>query len=224
MKIRRSLLLCLFFALTTVLCQAQDDDLLDLTTYSPPEAFETTRVLSGPDVLLVYPPRGPKISPLKVTLVSLNHLDPDNPREVVYEVALENISGETMVIPWSPDHNLVKPLNASEPPGYVEAFITLIVKDSSVSDDWKAFQPIYGSSLVTGSLKALAPGHVVRIKAHGELYFYTTDVSKRVSQKRPLKFQVGAVYGLYGRTVNPRFTSTVGSVNSFPITLPNPQN
>jgi len=213
--------------LTTILClsllfvpiaQHQDDNFLDLTKNRPPQKKRTHLVGKGGGVGVGNGLHMQKTVPLKLTLLSLDKRSYQLGDHWIYEVILENITRDTLVIPWSPDYDRVKPDEEKDPPGYLHAFLSLVINDEVSGQQFMPGEVIYGSELVPGSLKRLHPGQKVRIRASGQIYFGQADVYKRVLAKLPDRFDVRANFTLWDRPINPCYEPAV-STNSITIEL-----
>ena len=88
--------------------------------------------------------------------------------EFVFEVAIKNITGVPFPIPWEPDWTKIVPEEkpARLPEGYRSATLFLNAGPAEQEVDLVAFG-LDGSEEVGGSIRVLAPGETVRIRAKG---------------------------------------------------------
>jgi hypothetical protein len=154
--------------------------------------------------------------PFKVTLLSLDKQSYQLGERVVYDILLENITNDPIVIPWSSDQRKVKPDDNKTPPRYTEAFLSLVLTTEVSGEQLIAGQGIYGSELVSGSLKRLLPKQAVRIRAPGQFIFFNVDVAKQMLVSLPRKIEVRARYSLQERSFNSQFEPSA-SANSLVI-------
>ena len=204
--------------------EERDDNFLDLTKYRPveeqPDAGTTADGTRVQDTGFKPSPNGRhepgEMAPLKVTLVSLDAGSYQLGGSVIYEVRLENVSREVQVIPWSPDENRVGLRGRAEPPGYLDAFLCLVVREQDLGEQFVAVRGLYGSELVQGSLKSLLPGEKVRIRAQGKMFFAAADVSEkawRKLSKAALKLEVRARYSLHAGQYAPVVSTNTRIIN-----------
>ncbi|MGH9879388.1 MAG: hypothetical protein ACRD5H_17290, partial [Nitrososphaerales archaeon] len=146
--------------LLALVFQVQNDDFLDLRRISLSTGEKRTGGGQGGGAVAGHI-RAPKIVPLKITLSSLNKSNYQLGEEVIYDVILENVTKNTIVIPWSPDRDKTRPNDQNTPSGYLEAFLSLVVKDEGKGEQFIAGQGLFGSKLAPGSLKSLTPGQKV---------------------------------------------------------------
>jgi hypothetical protein len=170
--------------------RGQDDNFLDLVKareeerkkekradqiISSSKEFTTSKIkvpIFAPGVSHAPPP---KPSPLKITLFNLDKTVYTVGDDVIFDILVENISQESVVIPWSSDIDKVIPADNSAPPGYRAAILKLIVADDGSRKYQFNGAIIYGSQLLAGSLKTLEPGYQVRIKVPGYFRFPMSD-------------------------------------------------
>ncbi|HLL72496.1 MAG TPA: hypothetical protein VK363_13725 [Pyrinomonadaceae bacterium] len=201
-----------------------DENFLDLTKYKfvekQPDAGTAATGARVQDTRFNPSPKGKhepeRMAPLKVTLVSLDADSYQLGGSITYEVTLENVSHELQVIPWSPDENKVKPQGQAEPPGYLDAFIGLVVRDKDLGEHFIAVRGLYGSEMMQGSLKRLLPGEKVRIRAQGQMFFAAADASEKASKKlakSALKLKLQARYSLHDGTAAPIISTNNQIIN-----------
>jgi len=215
MKTGLTMIFCLSLLLISN-AQQQEDNFLDLTKVKPSNKGKLFGTGSGGGVG-TNDTRFESL-PLRITLLSLDNRSYQLGERAIYEVRLENISGTTLVIPWSPDLDKVKPDERVYPTGYMDAFLRLVIKDEVSGDESITGQGLYGSQLVPSSLKTLRPREAVTIRASGHLGFGNTDVTKRVLIKLPHTFEVRAGFSLRDRPFNSRYQPAL-SANSLTVEL-----
>jgi hypothetical protein len=212
MKRRLTTMFCLWF-LQAPMIQAQQEELLDLTRIKVTKK-ERQGPLSGSGMMgFAGHDRTPKIIPLKITLLSLDRPSYRLGETVVFEVRVENITQEIVVLPWSPDIDAVKPDEESDPPGYMDAYLTLVVRVDISGDQTVIGQPLYGSELEPGSLKPLWPGETVRIRVPGRWYL------PELKEKLPHSFEVRADLGFLRGIDRERYEWQVQSTNTLKVEL-----
>lgn len=211
--------ICCFLLLLEPIFQQRNDDFLDLTKPKRPQKERAGGRGTGGGGGMGnghIPPR--TIIPMKVTLLSLDKSSYQLGDQVIYEVVLENITQDTLLIPWSDDYDEVKPDEDRNPPGYIHASLSLEIKDERGVYKFMALQPIVGSQMVRGSLKSLRQGQKVRIRAPGSWWFTSEDEKKRVLEKLPQTFEVRARFDLEDRPIDPRYEPAL-SANSLTVEL-----
>lgn len=207
--------------------EEKDENFLDLTKYKPvesrPDAVTAATGTRVQDTRFNPSPNGrhepARTAPLKVTLLSLDADSYQLGANVIYEVMLENVSRELQVIPWSPDENKIKPQGQAEPPGYLDAFLSLVVRDKDLGEQLIAVRGLYGSEMAQASLKRLLPGEKVRIRAQGRMFFAVADASEKASKKlvkSALKLKVQARYSLHEGTSAPMVSTNNQLINLLP--------
>lgn len=207
--------------------EEKDENFLDLTKYKlvekQPDAGTAATGTRVQDTRFNPSPNGKRgterTAPLKVTLLSLDAESYQLGATVTYEVTLENVSHELQVIPWSPDENKVKPQGQAEPPGYLDAFLSLVVKDKDLGEQLVAVRGLYGSEMAQSSLKRLLPGQKVKIRAQGRMFFAVADASEKATKKlvkSALKLKVQARYSLHDGTSAPMVSTNARIINLLP--------
>ena len=123
MQLKYSVLVPVFGACSIAWAIAQESTLLDLTQEPPPLRRRTS--IAGRISRPLSPTAGPRVTyerPVRVVLTSLDatsyRLEQDT---VVWEMEIENILAEPLVIPWSIDYDRIKPADDSYPSGYIES-------------------------------------------------------------------------------------------------------
>lgn len=195
-------LMTLFWLSLGLLAQAQErDDYLGLKQNRPPQRERLSGIGTGAVGGLGHTSSW-KPAMLKVTLVSLDKQTYELGEEVIYEITLENISKDDLIIPYSVDYDKVKPDEESNPPGYASMFLSLVINDELTGKQFVAGESLYGSELLSGSLKRLEPGQKVTIRIPGRLSFFEADVMKKILGKLPRTFAVRAMASLSGVSVD----------------------
>lgn len=84
-----------------------------------------------------------------------------------YEVRLENVTEQPFFVPWEPDWRKIYSVRVKRPPpGFIQADLSFgAVDPDSGEESTMATSSLFGSSLVSGSVKELRPGDSVRIRA-----------------------------------------------------------
>lgn len=203
--------------LLAIAFQVQKGDILDITRISLSTEEKRTGGGQGGGAYAGHI-RAPKILPLRITLSSLNKSSYQLGEEVIYDVILENITKNTIVIPWSPDRDKARPNSQNIPLGYREAFLSLVVKDEQKGEQFIAGQGLFGSELLRGSLKILAPGQKVRVRAPGQWAFLDAEVARRALTSLPRKIEVWVRFNLQERQFNSQYEPAI-SANSIIVEL-----
>ncbi|MBI1760919.1 MAG: hypothetical protein HYR56_05715 [Acidobacteria bacterium] len=201
--------LCLLL-LWPITWRQQAEEVLDLTQVKLKS--EKKSGSAGGGGLTIGHSHEKKVIPLKVTLVSLNKTSYQLGDEVVYEILLENITTENVVIPWSADQG--EPVGS----GDIRGSIYLIAPDERKGDQLVALRGIVGSPSIPSSLKTLRPGQKVRIKAGGRWVFFDAEVAPRILTKLPAVFGVAGGFSLEGPAPYRDF-KLITSSNKLDITL-----
>ena len=161
---------------------------------------------------------------LEVTLLGLNKKAYALREEVIYEVALKNISDDVLVIPWDPDWRRVeKGAAAAPPPGYVWGVISLLVEGEGSGLLRFGNNDLYGSNLADGSRKRLNPGQEVRVRAPGQWRLTNRSSDDVVPSELPRTVQVKAQFNFLYPPDSRHWYNTVLSSNSIDIQLTPPE-
>jgi hypothetical protein len=132
----------------------------------------------------------PVMAPFKVTLLGLDRSKYRLNDRVIFEMMLENMTGGNVVIPWSADRDTVDPDDGRHPPGYVDAFVDLVVDDTDCGRQTLSVEMLFGSQLVPSSLKDLRPGERVIIRAAGFVGILDSAVIGKILAKLPTTYNV----------------------------------
>jgi len=123
--------------------------------------------------------------------VSLDKQQYELGEQFIYEVSIENISNQPLLLPWEPDRGKVAPGPTSAQSSLNQMSLSLVIEELE-GDAIFGAQNIYGSDSVPGSLQKLLPGRKVRIRIPGGWYLGTQDLQKRVLPLLPRQFTVKA--------------------------------
>jgi hypothetical protein len=115
--------------------------------------------------------------------------------EFVFEVAIKNITGVPFPIPWEPDWTKIVPEEKPDrlPEGYRSAALFLSAGPAEQKVNLVAFG-LEGSEEVGGSIRVLAPGETVRIRAKGNWSRLTRSVQTDLS---PVKVSLWAEWAYF---------------------------
>src|SRR5262245_17891675 len=127
-------------ALAGVLSQERID--LDLTRNRPAQR----EAVGGGSVSRSGSGHGTQpVVPIKVTLISLNAPRYRLGDTVVYDIEIENISRDVIVLPWSMDRDRVRPNEQQIPSGYRSASTSLLVGGPGNAQNVIAANGVYAS-------------------------------------------------------------------------------
>jgi hypothetical protein len=141
---------------------------LDLLTYQVRQEVEPESPVGYVPAGHVSATTGKKPpSPLKATLESLDRLSYSIGDPFVYEIVIENVSGQDVVLPWSPDRSFVQ--RESPPTTALKASLMIEVTDrvQKKTVSWLEPRQLLGSEQLNGTLQRLAPGDRARIRVPG---------------------------------------------------------
>ena len=194
MQLKYSVLVPVFGACSIAWAIAQESNFLDLTQDAPPRRERGS--ISGGISRPLSPTAGPRVTyeqPVRVVLTSLDatsyRLEQD---AIVWEMEIENILDEPLVIPWSIDYDRIKPADDTYPPGYIESLVGLRIRDVGLV----AGEVVFASDLVPTSFKTLMPGESVRIRGSSLLYIASRNVSDQLRTQLPLTVEILGSYWL----------------------------
>lgn|SRR5262249_54907217 len=196
----------LYFLLGSVLL-FQDNDFLDLTKATLAGSERSIGRGQGKGYTGMGHTREIRVNPFKITLLGLNKNSYQIGDEAVFDVEIENITKNPVVIPWSADYNKVKPDEEKTPPGYLEANLSLILVDGISGEQLTIGQGLYGSELLPGSLKKLEPKHPVRIRTPSRLFFLRADTNSQILSRLPLRVEMQARYIILNGEYRPVISS-----------------
>src|SRR5438270_1978849 len=133
---------CLF-SLVLPINQKKDESFLDLTKKRPPEKLRLKMKggLGGGVGMTTHTPSSDVI-PLKITLLSLDKQTYQLADKVMYQVMLENITNDVLVIPWSADYDRVRPDEDHVPSGYIHASLSLLIRYEIAGEEFIAVNGI----------------------------------------------------------------------------------
>lgn len=183
--------------------QTGKTELLDLTRNRPILRHRPWRVIEGRGGRLTsgWHPPPPR---LKIALLHTEKNSYQFGDEAIFEVLIENITRKVVVIPWAAELDIVKPDDDRDPPGYASALLSLVIEVQPYGWVLLASQSIYGSDVMAGSLKRLAPGEKVRIRAPGMLYVGDSAAAEQIAKRLPGKYEVHAKLSLFESEFNAR--------------------
>lgn len=189
--------------------QTGNTELLDLTRNRPVLRHRPSRVI---EVSGGWPPPPPR---LKIALLHTEKNSYQFGDEAVFEVLIENITKKVVVIPWSAELDIVKPDDDRDPPGYASALLSLVIEVQPYGWVLLASHSIYGSNVMAGSLKRLAPGEKVRIRAPGMLYVGDAAAAEQIAKRLPGKYEVHAEFSLSESEFNAKWEIFVSDNSVF---------
>ena len=131
--------------------------------------------------------------PLKLTLTKMDKQKYKLGEAFVYDVSLENVGDQILLIPWEPDKEKVQADPPTDPSKLREVSLYLIFEELK-SDAIFGSENIYASSSVPGSFKKLLPGQEVKIRVPGVWYFLIENVRYQVLPTLPRVFTVQAKF------------------------------
>ena len=202
MPVKYAILVPVFVVCSIALGIAQESTLLDLTQEPPPLRRRTsiTGRISRP--IPSHAPLPVYVQPVRVALTNLDaasyRLEQDM---IVWELEVENLLDEPLVIPWSRDFDRIHPSDDSAPPGYVRASIGLQIRGEVPFP----VTTVHASDLVPTSFKTLMPGESVRIRGSNLLYIPNRNVSDQLRTQLPLTVEVLGGYWLIDSSVDGRY-------------------
>lgn len=194
--------------------QTGKTELLDLTRNRPILRHRPWRVIegSGGGLTSGWHPPPPR---LKIALLQTEKTSYQFGDEAVFEILIENITKEVVVIPWSAELDIVKPDDDRDPPGYASALLSLVIEAPPYGWVLLASHSIYGSNVMAGSLKRLAPGEKVRIRAPGMLYVGDAAASEQIAKRLPGKYEVHAEFSLFESEFHSKFEQFISENGLF---------
>jgi hypothetical protein len=83
----------------------------------------------------------------------------------IAELEIRNTSGRHLEIPVDPSSRDLEPASASTPYRYVSAYLWLLAEPNAEQKMPVSGLHLYGSKTVSGTLRDLAPGEAIRIRA-----------------------------------------------------------
>jgi hypothetical protein len=159
------------------------------------------------------------VSPLNKTIrLTLFSLERDEFRwgdSCIYEVLIENIGREPIVIPWSPDRNLF-PISARDAMSwYLDGAVGLEVLGRRGSRPLARLklQPLFGSDTVGGSLQTVAAGQRAMIRIPGQWRASEAEIAEVARHQPDGLVSVAATLDLFDQVVHVR------SINAIDITV-----
>lgn len=181
----RILLLCILFLGQR--CAAQEVGSLDITTVIPKERIHQPEGEGGGScgsAEHVYYPE------VLVRLISLDNTHYGLGESVTFEVKIQNVGKEPIILPWSPELANLEPQEQFASYSYRQGTISL---DFRVRDrQFSIFSHLYGSPAVLGSMKEVLPGQWVMVRASPKLVIYDDWISNEFAYSDMLTSQVNA--------------------------------
>jgi hypothetical protein len=139
-------------------------------------------------------------SPLRLTLLSVDRTDFVYGEEFIYEVLIENIGRETIVLPWSPDLGAFVQPAPRLPAGYLRGSVYLRVESASGQPEVLALlesQSLYGSDEVPRSRLNLAPGRTALLRVPARWSATMPEGRAGILKQPDGAVQVRAVFSVY---------------------------
>lgn len=175
--------------------EKSDEDFLDLTKHAPPEREAPTEDQTASGNVEAVGGSGVRRHelPLKVTLLSLDRGSYVLGETGFFDITLENVGREPVVIPWSPDPSIGAPSQGNAVPGNLHAVISLLAGRTTAAAGQRADAfGLYGSEFVQGSLKRLEPGRKVRIRVPFSWRFFDEETPARLLKQPTQRLVVRA--------------------------------
>lgn len=113
-------------------------------------------------------PSEPK-GPVRVTLVAVDGSQARSARELTYEVKIENVGDEVIQVPLDPNLADMEPPEPEASYEYTSAGIGLDLADDAGPIVVRGLG-LYGSAANPGTLKSIAPGEWIRVRAKARLF------------------------------------------------------
>jgi|SRR5688572_12239585 len=139
------------------------------------------------------------VSPLKVTLVSIDRTDFMYGDEFVYEVLIENTGGQPITLPWSPDRGAFVQPAPRTPAGYLSGRLYLHVESVTAQPVLLALlesQMLFGSDEVPRSRLILAPGRTALLRVPAQWSASMPEGRAGILKQPDGAVQVRAVFGI----------------------------
>ena len=148
---------------TALVAQGTPASLLDLTNVPVRHRLREPVTASGSGHAVGY--QGGLRPPLPIAL-QLRSLEKSDSRDMaVAELEIRNTSGKHLEIPVDPSSRDLEPASASTPYRYVSAYLWLLAEPNAEQKMPVDGLRLYGSKKVSGTLRDLAPGEAIRIRA-----------------------------------------------------------
>ncbi|MGB9245153.1 MAG: hypothetical protein WCC03_17520 [Candidatus Acidiferrales bacterium] len=152
---------------------AQDREVgyLDLTTAVVGQRIHepTTGSGSGGGIGSSVRTRPETLQPLRISIVSLGSTKYKVDDDVVYEIKVENMGHEQIMIPWDPNLSDMEPEGTPTEYSYRIASIALRLSHAGKRFESLGSNLLFGRTGVPGSFMKIAPGEWVRVRAKARL-------------------------------------------------------
>jgi hypothetical protein len=204
---RKGMIAACFFALFSIFCVGQEDmELLDLTVRTE-KVFHSQRPPLQPGEVeynggIGDEPRDgkPPKSPVAITLERVDKPVYQIGDLLVYEVTVENVSSEDVMIPTSRNEDERDVVYGARISGnsksYAKALVDLHFADGKL-DESLTLTTLYGVTALPQSFRVLHPGRKLRIRDKEKVYFGDSDFRKRLAAETPKKVELRASLTLY---------------------------
>jgi hypothetical protein len=204
---KKGMIAACFFALFSMFGVGQESaELLDLT--APMERlFQAQRPPLQPGEVEHHggvgdEPRDgePPKSPVTITLERVDKPVYQIGDQLVYEVTVENVSSEDVIVPTSyneDERDIVYGAHISgNSRSYAKALVKLDFADGKLNQSL-TLTTLYGATALPQSLRVLHPGRKLRIRDKEKIYFGDSDFRKRLAAETPKKVELRASLTLY---------------------------
>lgn len=195
------MILCLCWG-TVVLCQ-DGSNYLDLTRRQPTSANKATGKGGGRGYTSSENGHNAPVNPFKVTLLAMDKRSYRIGDEVIFDIELENLTKDPIIVPWSGSSDKVIPDIDKPTPGLVEANISLVINSGAPEEQLFIGRGVYGSDLSQGSLKKLQPNRPVKIRVPGRLAFLSEEANKQLLTRLPLNTEIRVRYSMLNGRYEP---------------------
>ncbi len=185
------IVLALFIAmfLSVAFCAAQEVASVDLTDINPRMEFLPPPAQAGDPsahggtmaTLDYCDPSEQIIGDLKSTLVSLDRREyrvGDHPR---FEIRIENVGENVLMIPFSPNRSDVQPPDPTQKFAYFKMILQLWVGGKRWSANTGGMVELYGDDYHSSTMITLHPGEWVRIVGKGKITLPENSAELRVA-------------------------------------------
>ncbi len=189
-KLKAALLCALLSLLLSLSALAQSVEILDLTkkTGKP----ETGVSVTGGGGLIGGTSTRKATLPLRVKLEKLDKQQYETGERFVYEISLENIGNEVLLLPWEPDEKKIQSGKSLGKPAESSVMYVSLAVDELDRDVIFGAERIFSASSMPGTYKRLSPGQKVMIRASGVWFIGSADASKQLLLTLPRRLAVRA--------------------------------
>lgn len=201
----------IFCLVAELFAQSRSDNLLDLTRKKAPPKREAGPFFGGSVGVPVFggKPVPRTIEPVKLTLLSLDKPGYTFGDEIIFEVELENITNDVLILPWSDDYEKASSLWKLHPGSRRDALLSLVYEDGLGATQFACGVGIYGSESAPETVKMLSPKKTVRIRASGPMGYSDENTIQRLILKLPKKFDLRADFTIFEELVGLRYKPVV---------------